>query len=66
MPEDRSTDFRASAAECLRLARVADPKMRAALLAMAQRWLDMADEPLAARRFRSLLEDFNRRQMDGG
>ena len=60
MSGDRSAEFRASAADCLKLAsRAGDPSIRAALLAMAQRWLDLADEPLGARRFQSLLEDFN-------
>jgi hypothetical protein len=64
MSGDRSAEFRASAADCLKLAsRAGDPSIRAALLAMAQRWLDLADEPLGARRFQSLLEDFNSQQM---
>ena len=63
MSGDRSAEFRASAADCLKLARRAgDPRIRAALLVMPQRWLDLADEPLGARRFQSLLEDFNSQQ----
>ena len=63
MSGDRSAEFRASAADCLKLARRAgDPRIRAALLVMAQRWLDLADEPLGARSFQSLLQDFNSQQ----
>jgi hypothetical protein len=63
-PDDRYSEFRASAAECLLLATsVTDQRTRAALLAMAQRWLDLAEEPLGARRMDMALRGFNDAQM---
>jgi len=62
--DNRASDFRSSAAECLLLATsVADQRTRTALLAMAQRWLDLADEPLGARRLDTALQGFNDQQM---
>jgi hypothetical protein len=43
---DRSDEFRKAAAECLQLARAtSDPSTRVSLLAMAQKWLDLANGP---------------------
>jgi len=61
---NRASDFRASAAECLLLATsVTDQRTRTALLAMAQRWLDLADAPLGASRLDVALQGFNDQQM---
>jgi hypothetical protein len=64
MSSDRSAQFRASAAECLRLATSAtDSKARIALVAMAQKWLALANAPLGAARFDAVLKEFNDQQM---
>ena len=45
MPDDRSRDRRVLAAQCLMAAhQSADAALRAALLGMAQRWLDLAND----------------------
>jgi hypothetical protein len=45
MPDDRAGARRKLAAECLAMAqRTSDLKLRAALLRMAQRWLDLAND----------------------
>jgi hypothetical protein len=57
---DRAAEFRALAAECLSLAGgAADPDARARLVAMAQRWHDLANE---RSEFDSVIADFNDRQ----
>jgi hypothetical protein len=44
MPDDRTRDRRKLAAGCLIAAHeIADPNLRAVLLGMAQRWLDLAN-----------------------
>lgn len=44
MPRDMAAEYRASAAECLMLATSAsDALRRAALLLMAQKWIEKAD-----------------------
>jgi hypothetical protein len=43
---DRSDDFRKAAADRVALARITiDPKTRASLLTMAQKWYDLANGP---------------------
>src|SRR5262245_27342140 len=65
MPEDRSAELKTLAADFIgRATGTTDPIARAAFLAMAQRLLDLAHEPLGTRRFQELLKDFNQRQMD--
>jgi hypothetical protein len=55
--------FRQAAAECLLLAETTtDIRTKAKLVAMAQRWLDMAVDT-GSERFSALLDDFNGRQM---
>jgi hypothetical protein len=57
-PDDRSLEARASAAECLRLAAVAtDAGSRAALLLMAQKWMEHADARSGALRSDALLPE---------
>jgi hypothetical protein len=64
MSGNRSAEFRTSAAECLKLATsTADPKARIALIAMAQKWLALANAPLGAARFDAVLKEFNDQQM---
>jgi hypothetical protein len=61
---DNADEFRRAAAECLELAQNAsDENARAALLAMAQKWLDLASDPFGARRFSELLRELNDQQM---
>jgi hypothetical protein len=40
-----------------------DSEVRISLLAMAQKWLEMAGDEFGLRRFRGIVEDFNDRQM---
>ena len=64
MSGNRSADFRASAAACLKLATsTADPRARLSLVAMAQKWLALANAPLGAARFDAVLKEFNDQQM---
>ena len=62
---DRSLEYRALAAECLKLAgRATDPNRRSEYLALAQIWTDLAKE--AARGARALdhaQEEFNNAQI---
>jgi hypothetical protein len=49
MRDDRSTERRQFAAECLAVARqTADPNIRASLVGMAQKWLELAAEQRSA------------------
>ncbi len=59
MPNDSAQEPRASAAECLRLARQEqiDPGSRAALLTMAQRWMEWAGKRTKNLRGDALLPD---------
>jgi site-specific recombinase len=48
----------------LELARhTSDDNARAALLAMAQKWLELASDQFGARRFHDLLQELNDQQM---
>ncbi len=59
---DRADEFRKHAESCLALARiVTDPVERAKLLMMAQRWKDLANEPV--RDLNAVLEGFNEQQL---
>jgi hypothetical protein len=40
-----------------------DPEVRISLLAMAQKWLEIAGDEFGSRRFRDIVDDFNDRQM---
>jgi hypothetical protein len=61
---DSTEEFRRAAAECLELAQQAsDENARAALLAMAQKWLELASDPFGTRRFSELLRELNDQQM---
>ena len=61
---DKLREFRRASAECLELARHAsDDSARAALLAMAQKWLELASDQFGARRFHGLLRELNDQQM---
>jgi hypothetical protein len=59
---DRFDEFRKAAANCVALARTtSDPKMRASLLTMAQKWYDLANgSPM---NFEAILREFNDEQM---
>jgi hypothetical protein len=59
---DRSQERRQFAVECLALAqRAADFNVRASLIDMAQKWLDLAREQPSA--VRDAVRDFNQRQL---
>ena len=61
MSDGRAGEFRALAADCIRLAtNAADPGTRATLTTMAQKWFELANE---RSRFESVIDDFNERQM---
>jgi hypothetical protein len=66
VPGDRSLEYRASAAECLRLAgNATEPGARAALMLMAQRWMVLAGATSGALQGDALLpDDVNDRQTD--
>jgi hypothetical protein len=62
--QHRAEEYRKAAAECMELARTAtDPKIRAALLHMAQNWLRLMHRSGASAQFEALLQDFNDQQM---
>ena len=65
MPDDRSLEYRSSAAECLRLAAHAtDPLRRTEYLALAQIWTDLAKEVIqGASALDRAQQAFNDRQM---
>jgi hypothetical protein len=66
MHTDQNLEFRRASAQCLKLARQAsDENARAALLAMAQKWLELASDQFGARRFHDLLQELNEQQMLG-
>jgi hypothetical protein len=59
---DRSDEFRKAAADCVALARTtSDPRTRASLLTMAQKWYDMATG--SATNFNAIVREFNDEQM---
>jgi hypothetical protein len=59
---DRFYEFRKAAADCVALARMtSDPKTRASLLTMAQKWYDLANGPPT--NFEAILREFNDEQM---
>ena len=61
---DKASSYRSAAAACLRLAReTTDQNTQAALLAMAQKWVEMAGQEFGQRRFHDALSDFNEQQM---
>jgi hypothetical protein len=65
MQDDRAIAFRMWAAECLDHAQYAtDPSIHAALLMMAQNWMDLANGRSSAEHM-AVLEDFNQNQMFG-
>jgi hypothetical protein len=66
VPGDRSLEYQASAAECLRLAgNATEPGARAALMLMAQRWMVLAGATSGALQGDALLpDDVNDRQTD--
>jgi len=52
--DEREQEYRLAAAECLEAANIiADPSTRTKLLAMAQRWFDLANNPMRWRRLKS-------------
>jgi hypothetical protein len=52
--DEREQEYRLAAAECLEAANiVADQSARTKLLAMAQRWFDLANNPMRWRRAKS-------------
>jgi len=60
---DREREFRQAAADCLELAKATtDHATRAALLAMAQTWIEFCEAPFD-QQFEQVLADFNDRQM---
>jgi hypothetical protein len=64
MQADQNREFRRASAECLELARHAsDESARTALLAMAQKWLELASDQFGTRRFHDLLQELNEQQM---
>jgi hypothetical protein len=68
MQDDHTRELRRAAAECLDLARhTTDANTRAALLAMAQKWLELASDQFGdqfgSRRFHDLLAELNDQQM---
>jgi hypothetical protein len=61
---DRSDEFRKAASDCLYLARMtSDEGTRAALVTMAQRWLELADEPLGGEALEVAVHAFNEAQV---
>jgi hypothetical protein len=63
---DRSHERRQFAAECLALAqRAADAHVRASLIDMAQKWLELAGEQCGDRVFHEIIGEFNQRQLLG-
>jgi hypothetical protein len=59
---DRSDEFRKLATDCLAIARtMTDPGNRAILLAMAQKWFDLANGPATS--LDAALREFNTSQM---
>jgi hypothetical protein len=61
---DRSQERRQFAAECLALAqRAVDFNVRASLIGMAQKWLDLAHEQQRDQALRDAVSDFNQRQL---
>jgi hypothetical protein len=63
--QDRSEGYKKAAADCLELAQKAsDPKIRLALLQMAQNWLRLLTRTGASDQFEALLQDFNDQQMN--
>jgi len=64
---DRADEFRQAAVECVALAKATiDPGTRVSLLMMAQKWLDIANDALAAdKKLEVVLQDFNDQQMAG-
>jgi len=61
--EDREKYWKA-AAECIELARTThDTGTRVDLLALAQKWLDVASHRFPPDQFLALLEEFNERQL---
>jgi hypothetical protein len=63
---DRSHERRQFAAECLALAqRASDVNVRASLIDMAQKWLELAGETCGDRVLRDVVGEFNQRQLLG-
>jgi len=61
---DRSDEFRKAAASCLELARAtSDANTRIALLALAQKWLDLSNGSRSQAGFSAALRVFNEGQM---
>jgi hypothetical protein len=65
MLDDRSLEYRASAAECLRLAgNATNPSERTTLLRMARRWMVLAGGTAAALQIDTSLPEANERRAD--
>jgi hypothetical protein len=61
---DRSYERRQFAAECLALAQCAsDLNVRASLIDMAQKWLQLADEQYSGQALRDAVSQFNEQQL---
>jgi hypothetical protein len=61
---NRADQFRQHAADCVMIAQQsANPRFRAGLLEMAQKWLELANGP--TRDLNAVFGDFNERQMLG-
>jgi hypothetical protein len=64
MPSDPLSDRREFAGECLALAKqTQDLKIRASLLDMAQKWLELASERPDPHRYDSVLDTFKDQQL---
>jgi hypothetical protein len=64
MRNGRFVERRQFAAECLALARqAADLNIRAALISMAQKWLELADERRGTHAFNEIIQELNERQL---
>jgi hypothetical protein len=62
---DRADEFRNAASDCLYLARTtSDENTRAALVTMAQKWLELANGPTGQVGFEAAIQEFNMRQME--
>jgi hypothetical protein len=63
---ERAEKYLQAAADCIELARQShDQERRASLLALAQKWLDIAGHRSPLQRFQTALEEFNKQQLVG-
>jgi hypothetical protein len=64
---ERAKTYLQAAADCIELARQShDQERRASLLALAQKWLDIASHRPPLHRFQKALQEFNTQQLIGG